>query len=227
MQLKPQSKIIRVKMAMRTFKSYLTEGIVSDTRQATELLVDSIYSKYVDNYSTNDIQCVGWMDGTDNSLIRFDKIYECGIGDDDSILDVGCGVAHLHTYLKNQGWTGKYLGIDPNKKAIDNIDEEIKAVHCTIEDLGKETKWDWVIANGVFNLGLKEEHTFWIIENMISHANKGIIFNMLRKPYEDEKYEAYNPMLVHYRLQDYSPRKLEVVERYMDNNSEFTIYFYL
>ena len=76
MQLKPQSKIIRVKMAMRTFKSYLTEGIVSDTRQATELLVDSIYSKYVDNYSTNDIQCVGWMDGTDNSLIRFDKIYE-------------------------------------------------------------------------------------------------------------------------------------------------------
>ncbi len=62
---------------------------------------------------------------------------------------------------------------------------------------------------------------------MISHANKGIIFNMLRKPYEDEKYEAYNPMLVHYRLQDYSPRKLEVVERYMDNNSEFTIYFYL
>ncbi len=139
MQLKPQSKIIRVKMAMRTFKSYLTEGIVSDTRQATELLVDSIYSKYVDNYSTNDIQCVGWMDGTDNSLIRFDKIYECGIGDDDSILDVGCGVAHLHTYLKNQGWTGKYLGIDPNKKAIDNIDEEIKAVHCTIEDLGKET----------------------------------------------------------------------------------------
>ena len=214
-------------MAMKTFRSYLTEGIVADTRQATELLVDSIYSKYVDNYSTNDVQCVGWMDGSDNSLTRFEKIYEGGIGNEDSILDVGCGVAHLHTYLKNQGWTGKYLGIDPNKKAIDLIDEEIEAVHCTIEDLGKETKWDWVIANGVFNLGLKEEHTFWIIENMISHANKGIIFNMLRAPYGDDKYEAYVPNVVSSRLQQHEHKRIKIVEDYMDENCEFTIYFYV
>jgi len=214
-------------MAMKTFRSYLTEGIAADTRQATELLVDSIYSKYVDNYSTNDVQCVGWMDGSDNSLTRFEKIYEGGIGNEDSILDVGCGVAHLHTYLKNQGWTGKYLGIDPNKKAIDLIDEEIEAVHCTIEDLGKETKWDWVIANGVFNLGLKEEHTFWIIENMISHANKGIIFNMLRAPYGDDKYEAYVPNVVSSRLQQHEHKRIKIVEDYMDENCEFTIYFYV
>jgi len=214
-------------MAMKTFRSYLTEGIVADTRQATELLVDSIYSKYVDNHSTNDVQCVGWMDGMHNALTRFQKIYEGGIGNDDSILDVGCGVAHLHRYLKNQGWTGKYLGIDPNKKAIDLIDEEIKAVHCTIEDLGKETKWDWVIANGVFNLGLKEEHTFWIIENMISHANKGIIFNMLRKPYEDDKYEAYEPNDVSSKLQQHEHKRIKIVEDYMEKNAEFTIYFYV
>ena len=207
---------------MKRFKTYITEG-----KKETDFLVDTVYSKYIEKYSKNQPECVGWLDGSENALIRNQKIYEAGIEDNDSVLDIGCGVAHLYEFLKMGGWNGKYLGIDPNKKAIDNIDEEIKAVHCTIEDLGKETKWDWVIANGVFNLGLKEEHTFWIIENMISHANKGIIFNMLRKPYEDEKYEAYNPMLVHYRLQDYSPRKLEVVERYMDNNSEFTIYFYL
>jgi SAM-dependent methyltransferase len=214
-------------MAMKTFRSYLTEGIAADTRQATELLVDSIYSKYVDSYSRNDEQCVGWLDGSDNSLTRFDKIYEGGIGNEDSILDVGCGVAHLHRYLKNQGWTGKYLGIDPNKKAIDLIDEEIEAVHCTIEDLGKETKWDWVIANGVFNLGLKEEHTFWIIENMISHANKGIIFNMLRAPYGDDKYEAYVPNVVSSRLQQHEHKRIKIVEDYMDENCEFTIYFYV
>ena len=50
---------------MKTFRSYLTEGIAADTRQATELLVDSIYSKYVDSYSRNDEQCVGWLDGSD------------------------------------------------------------------------------------------------------------------------------------------------------------------
>ncbi len=211
---------------MRTFKSYLTEGIVTNTREVTELLVDSIYSKYVDNYSTNDVQCVGWMDGSDNSLTRFDKIYEGGIGDEDSILDVGCGVAHLHTYLKNQGWTGKYLGIDPNKKAINLVDESIEARHCVIEDLD-DTKYDWVIANGVFNLGLKEINTFWIIENMISHAKKGIILNMLRKTYEDDQYEAYDPSIVSSKLQQYEHKKIKIVEDYMGKNVEFTIYFYI
>ena len=46
------------------------------------------------------------------------------------------------------------------KKAIDLIGEGINAIHGTIEDLD-ETKYDWVIANGVFNLGLKEDMTFF------------------------------------------------------------------
>ena len=136
-------------------------------------------------------------------------------------------ICHLHTYLKNQGWTGKYLGIDPNKKAIDLIDENINAVHATVEDIGKNEKYDWVIANGVFNLGFKEEHSFWIIDNMISHARKGIIFNMLLAPYEDPKYEAYNPMWIHYKLQEYDHKKIEIIERYMKEDEEFTVYFYV
>ena len=174
---------------MKQFKEYITEG----RRSETELLVDEIYSRYIDNHNKNSIECVGWLDGTENSQLRFQKIYEGGIGDEDSILDVGCGVAHLHTYLKNQGWNGKYLGVDPNKKAIDMIDEDINVMHGTIEDLPDFMKYDWAIASGVFNLGLKEEHSFWIIDNMISHANKGIVFNMLQAPYPDSQYEAYYP----------------------------------
>jgi len=166
---------------MKQFKEFLTEEISTETKKLTELLVDAVYSNYIDDHDKNSIACVGWLDGDENSLIRFQKIYEAGIGDKDSILDVGCGVAHLHTYLTNQGWSGKYLGFDPNKKAIDLVDESINVMEGTIEDLGELAEWnrfDWAISNGVFNLGLKEEHTFWIIENMISHANKGIVFNM-------------------------------------------------
>jgi len=211
---------------MRQFREFLTEEISAETQEITEFLVDSIYSNYVEQYGKHSVECVGWLDGTDNARLRFRKIYEGGIGDNDSVLDVGCGVAHLHTYLKNQGWNGKYLGFDPNKKAIDLVDEGIEAVHCMIEDLDKETKWDWVIANGVFNLGLKEEHTFWIIENMISLANKGIIFNMLRTPYQDDRYEAYNPMWIHYKLQKFEHKKLEIIEDYINKDPEFTVYFY-
>ena len=207
---------------MRTFKTYITEG----RRSETKLLVDEIYSRYIDIHNKNSIECVGWLDGTENSRLRFQKIYEGGIGNDDSILDVGCGVAHLHTYLKNQGWNGKYLGVDPNKKAIDMIDEDINAMHGTIEDLPDFMKFDWAIANGVFNLGLKEEHSFWIIENMISHANKGIIFNMLQAPYPDSKYEAYYPDQIKEKLSRFDHKKIEIIEDYMGDDAEFTVYFY-
>ena len=215
---------------MKRFKAFLTEEISTETKKLTELLVDTVYSHYIDKHNENSIECVGWMDGNENSLLRFQKIYEGGIGNDDSILDVGCGVAHLHTYLTNQGWKGKYLGFDPNKKAIDLIDENINAMHGTIEDLdnwGEWNKFDWAIANGVFNLGLQEDHSFSIIENMISHANKGIIFNMLQAPYDDDRYEAYDPNWIKFQLRKFDHSKIEIVENYMENEQEFTVYFYV
>ena len=215
---------------MKQFREFIREGISTDTKELTELLVDTVYSHYIDEHDKNSIECVGWLDGTENAQLRFQKIYEAGIDEKDSVLDVGCGVAHLHTFLSNQGWSGKYLGFDPNKKAIDLVDESINAMEGTIEDLGELAEWnrfDWVIANGVFNLGLKEEHSFWIIDNMISHANKGIIFNMLLAPYEDPKYEAYNPMWIHYKLQEYDHKKIEIIENYFRDDAEFTVYFYV
>ncbi len=211
---------------MKNFREFITEEVVKDARQVTKLLVDAVYSRYIDDHDKNSIECVGWLDGTENAQLRFQKIYESGIGNNDSILDVGCGVAHLHTFLSNQGWSGKYLGFDPNKKAIDLVDESINAMEGTIEDLPDFMKYDWAISNGVFNLGLKEEHTFWIIENMISHANKGIVFNMLQAPYPDSQYEAYRPEWIKQRLSKFDHKKIEIVEDYMDNDAEFTVYFY-
>ena len=209
---------------MKQFKEYITEG----RRSETELLVDEIYSRYIDNHNKNSVECVGWLDGHENALIRFQKIYEAGIDENDSVLDVGCGVAHFYTYLKrDKGWNGKYLGIDPNKKAIDLIDEDINAMHGTIDGLPDFMKYDWVIANGVFNLGLKEEHSFWIIDNMISHANKGIIFNMLQAPYPDTNYEAYYPEQIKHKLSRFDHSKIEIIEDYMKNDAEFTVYFYV
>ena len=206
---------------MKRFKTYITEG-----KKETDFLVDTVYSKYIEKYSKNQPECVGWLDGSENALIRNQKIYEAGIDEKDSVLDVGCGVAHFHTYLTNQGWNGKYLGVDPNKKAVDMIDEDINAMHGTIEDLD-DTKYDWVIANGVFNLGLKEEHSFRIIENMILHANKGIIFNMLQAPYPDPKYEAYYPERIKQELSLIDHSKIEIIEGYMGDDAEFTVYFYV
>ncbi len=212
---------------MKQFREFITEEVAKDARQVTNLLVDAVYSRYIDDHDKNSIECVGWLDGTENAHLRFQKIYESGIGNNDSILDVGCGVAHLHTFLSNQGWSGKYLGFDPNKKAIDLVDESINAMEGTIEDLPDFMKYDWVISSGVFNLGLKEEQSFWIIENMISHANKGIVFNMLHAPYEDPNYEAYYPEQIKHKLSRLDHSNIEIVEDYMPDDAEFTVYFYV
>ena len=206
---------------MKTFKTYITEG-----KSETDFLVDTVYSKYIEKYSKNQPECVGWLDGSKNVLIRNQKIYEAGIGDNDSVLDIGCGVAHLYKFLKMGGWNGKYLGVDPNKKAIDMIDENINAMHGTIEDLPDFMKYDWVIASGVFNLGLTENLTFSIIHNMICRANKGIVFNMLQAPYADSKYEAYYPDYVKNKLLKYENDRIEIIEDYMGDDAEFTVYFY-
>ena len=211
---------------MKRFKNYIKEDISTQTRKETKLLVDAVYSHYIDDYDKNSVECVGWLDGKENAQLRFQKIYEVGIDENDSILDVGCGVAHFHTYLTYQGWNGKYLGFDPNKKAIDVIDENINAIHGTIEDLD-DTKYDWVIANGVFNLGVSEDLCFSIIDNMIHRANKGIIFNMLQAPYPDTKYEAYYPEWIKQKLSKFNHKKIEIIEDYMGNDAEFTVYFYV
>ena len=211
---------------MKNFRKFITEELSKETQEYTELLVDAVYSHYIDNHDKNSIECVGWLDGTENAQLRFQKIYEAGIGNNDSILDVGCGVAHLHTFLSNQGWSGKYLGFDPNKKAIDLVDESINTMEGTIEDMPDFMKYDWAISSGVFNLGLKEEHTFWIIENMISHANKGIVFNMLHAPYEDPNYVAYYPEQIKHKLSKFDHSNIEIVEDYMEDDAEFTVYFY-
>jgi len=54
---------------MRTFKNYITEDISAKTRKETELLVDAVYSRYIDEHDKNTVECVGWLDGTENAQI--------------------------------------------------------------------------------------------------------------------------------------------------------------
>ena len=217
---------------MKNFRDYIidpnpiVERLTQETKKQTDMLVDTVYSHYVKEYTKNQPECVGWLDGTENALTRNEKLYEAGILDEDSILDVGCGVAHFYEFLKNQGWKGEYLGIDPNKEAIEIIDEDINAMCGTIEDLD-ETKYDWVIASGVFNIGLQESLAFWTIHNMICRAKKGIVFNMLARPYEHKSYKAYDSEWVKKKLSEYDNKEIKIVDGYLENNSEFTVYFYI
>ncbi len=96
---------------MKQFRDYVVDTIpivdhlTQETKKQTDMLVDMVYSHYVKEYTKNQPECVGWMDGTENALTRNEKLYEAGILDEDSILDVGCGDffgTRQHGYIKSK-----------------------------------------------------------------------------------------------------------------------------
>jgi len=48
-----------------------------------------------------------------------------------------------------------------------------------------------------------------------------------KHPYEDPKYEAYYPGYVKNKLLKYENDRIEIIEDYMGNDAEFTVYFYV
>ena len=62
---------------------------------------------------------------------------------------------------------------------------------------------------------------------MIKVAKKGVIFNMLVAPYEDDNYVSYVPEEIKKWLEKFDHRQINIIENYMKKQSEFTIYFYV
>jgi SAM-dependent methyltransferase len=223
-------------MAMRTFKEYVgriplkeEKSHHREIRDITYLLVDAVYSQYSES-GTMGPEVVGWLDGTANAQRRNATLFESGIGLNESILDVGCGVCHFYDYLKEQGWDGEYFGIDPNQRALNMVHKGVNTQCGIISDI-KEGQWDWVIASGIFNIGLNEDHMKWTLNDMIPKAKKGVVFNMLKSPYQDEQYSAYVPEEIGNWLQEnHSPKNIEIREGYLaegNTTAEFTVYFYV
>jgi hypothetical protein len=62
---------------------------------------------------------------------------------------------------------------------------------------------------------------------MIKVAKKGVIFNMLVAPYEDDNYVSYVPEEIKRWLEKFDHRQITIIENYMEKQSEFTVYFYV
>ena len=54
---------------MKTFKNFLTEEDKKSYQNETDILTD-LYKKYSEEYTKDQIECVGWLDGPKNALTR-------------------------------------------------------------------------------------------------------------------------------------------------------------
>ena len=109
--------------------------------------------------------------------------------DDDlgSVLDIGAGLGHMLTWLRSQGFAGKYHGVDFVDEFVDHAsatfaDDALAAFAKTDLRTGTlPSGFDYALANGVFN-NLAEDNMGFLestITRMFEVANKGIAFNAL------------------------------------------------
>lgn len=109
-----------------------------------------------------------------------------GIGERDSILDVGCGYGDLFAYLRSNGWAGRYVGVDINPLLIEEgrrryPEADLRTVDIQSDEL--EGEFDWCICCHALTSDTTEvpflEHMESMLNLMWSKCQKGLVFNLL------------------------------------------------
>lgn len=104
-----------------------------------------------------------------------------------SVIDIGCGLAHMYSYLKSKGFNGKYYGLDfvpefiqfNKQKYKDDSNTLFKEFDITKDEI--PGGYDYILLSGVFNNKMDDNRSFMLnaIKKMFNACNKGIAFNAM------------------------------------------------
>lgn len=146
-----------------------------------------IYRYYKDkiNPAAPDYQILGWESASAQEL-RFSVLAK-HLSPNDSLLDVGCGVGSLFSYLKaHLDFPVRYTGIDLLPQMIQLAKARNPQGHFIHGDLFKNNpfpprSFDICFASGIFNLQLHNNEAFIVqaLRLFRQLAVKKIIFNLL------------------------------------------------
>ena len=163
-------------------------------------------------------------------IVKYDSINKSK--EDVSILDFGCGLAHLYEYMIKHDVNYKYFGMDMSDKFI----QQCKAKHpsqdfyqCDIlnEKFAFNNCWDYICVNGVFTekRKMKYDEMFSYFKKMITKlyemCNKGIAFNVMSKDVDWERDDLF-----HLPLSDLSAFLTKEISRDFVIRNDYGLYEY-
>jgi SAM-dependent methyltransferase len=125
--------------------------------------------------------------------IRFRVLAEIGVVSGDSLLDVGCGFADLHSWLAANDMAVDYTGLDLSPELIGEAERlhPDATLHCgELFDFDwPECSFDWVLLSGTLNWQLDDDGAYArrVIARMFALCRKGVAFNMLNNRHPEIK----------------------------------------
>lgn len=165
-------------------------------------------------------------------VISFKKEYQ-----DISVLDFGCGTAHLLEYMKTNNLDYiKYTGLDLSEKFISLCKEKFPNSNFYCGDILNPDfelpVFDYIVMNGVFTekrgLSFEEMWDYFseMLKKVFAHANKGIALNVMSKQVDWERDDLFHVPLD--KLADFLCKNLN--RNYIIRNDyglfEYTVYLY-
>ena len=147
--------------------------------------ISDTYNKMLAD-GVNDAKRVGWS-SADSQEKRFRVLTEIGVLDNDTILDVGCGLGAYFDYIHNAYPNLSYTGVDINPNMIQEAQQkhsDIEFIHTDITSDShalNDRKFDYVFLSGALNLSTDKHHDTIenIMKEMFALANKGVAANFL------------------------------------------------
>jgi SAM-dependent methyltransferase len=123
--------------------------------------------------------------------------------DPPTLLDFGCGAAHLYAYLlENNPELARYSGLDISSRFIDLSRQKYPELTFYCLDMLEGEKelpdFDYIVMNGVFtekcNLSFDEMFDYFrqLLRLVFKHARIGIAFNVMSKQVEWERDDLFH-----------------------------------
>lgn len=146
-----------------------------------------------------------------------------------SLLDVGCGLGDLHSFLPERGLKVDYTGVDISEKMIQRarqVHPQARFLACDVfvENCFGRKRFDVVFCSGTFNLNVGNNASFLptALGRLFSLTRKTLVFNLLhrRAPNQYPHCVYYDPDEILDILKDL-PCQVQVIDDYLHN--DFTV----
>jgi SAM-dependent methyltransferase len=190
------------------------------------------YNKLLEEHGDSP-QALGWS--KNRQKLRFKKLLDgIELGQQDTVLDFGCGFGDLYSFLKDNNYNYKsYTGIDINQKLVEMGQNKYSDIDLRVLDIFDNSSYeqlpnfDFVAASGVFNIKVENQDEFVkkSIKLLFNKTNKVLALNFLSDKVDYPTKDSFH----------HSPEKMisyisTLTKRYTLRNDympfEFTVYLY-